>query len=101
MKFYITDQTRVEIENRIRSINKNMHDMAMITFGIDIDKSVGEENRKEIEMLEKILSNSVPLIPVIENAYTKGFGEGTCFGATTIYKYETSKDYISNLKLDI
>lgn len=51
--------------------------------------------------LKKILSQSTPLIPEIEKAYTKAFSEGTCFGATTIYKYETSKDYISNLKLDI
>lgn len=55
----------------------------------------------ELDILREILSQSTPLIPEIEKAYTKAFSEGTCFGATTIYKYETSKDYISNLKLDI
>ena len=55
----------------------------------------------EIKILKEILSQSTPLIPEIEKAHKKGFTEGTCFGATTIYKYETSEDYISNLKLDI
>ena len=55
----------------------------------------------EINALKQILSQSTPLIPEIEKAYKKGFTEGTCFGATTIYKYKTSEDYISNLKLDI
>lgn len=55
----------------------------------------------EINIYKQILSQSIPLIPEIEKAYTKAFSEGTCFGATTIYKYETSKEYISNLKLDI
>jgi hypothetical protein len=54
-----------------------------------------------IRFKEEILSQSTPLIPEIEKAHKKGFTEGTCFGATTIYKYETSEDYISNLKLDI
>jgi hypothetical protein len=51
--------------------------------------------------LNKILSKSTPLIPEIEKAFKNGFTEGTCFGATTIYKYENTEDYISNLKLDI
>lgn len=102
MKFYITDQTRAEIENRIRSINKNMHEMAMLTFGIDIDKSVGEKDRKELEMLEEILSNSAPIIPEIEKAFdaskiTTGMNQRNQFA----YKYKNSKDYVTNLKLDI
>ena len=94
MKFYITDQTRAEIENRIRSINKNMHEMDMITFDIDIDKSVREKDRKEIEMLKEILSNSAPLIPEIDKAYWAGMqfvGEDK----------GSPNEYISNLKLDI
>lgn len=59
------------------------------------------ELMSEYKTLKKILSQSTPLIPEIEKAYTKAFSEGTCFGATTIYKYETSKEYISNLKLDM
>ncbi len=55
----------------------------------------------KIHQIEQVLLFSTPLIPEIEKAHKKGFTEGTCFGATTIYKYETSEDYISNLKLDI
>lgn len=51
--------------------------------------------------LKKILSQSTPLIPEIEKAYTKAFSEGIVFGVHTEYKYKTTKDYISNLKLDI
>jgi hypothetical protein len=51
--------------------------------------------------LKQILSQSTPLIPEIEKAYTKAFSEGIVFGMHTEYKYKTSQDYISNLKLDI
>ena len=69
---------------------------------------VGKFNSEYVSTLQQaiatardFLSQSTPLIPEIEKAHKKGFTEGTCFGATTIYKYETSEDYISNLKLDI
>ena len=55
----------------------------------------------QLDILNTFKSQSIPLIPEIERSYNSGFTEGTCFGATTIYKYETSKDYIANLKLDI
>ena len=72
----------------------------------ELENKIGHNNPTqgqyvEITTLEQIISQSTPLIPEIEKAYKKGFTEGTCFGATTIYKYETSEDYISNLKLDI
>ena len=51
--------------------------------------------------LNKIISQSTPLIPEIEKAYTKAFSEGIVFGMHTEYKYKTSQDYIANLKLDI
>lgn len=56
---------------------------------------------QEIKILKQILSQSIPLIPEIEKAYTKAFSEGIVFGLHTEYKYKTSEDYISNLKLDI
>jgi hypothetical protein len=55
----------------------------------------------QIKALGDFLSHSISLIPEIEKAFKNGFTEGTCFGATTIYKYENTEDYISNLKLDI
>ena len=54
-----------------------------------------------IAQLEQILSQSTPLIPEIEKAYTKAFSEGIVFGMHTEYKYKTTEDYIANLKLDI
>ena len=55
----------------------------------------------EINSLKQILSQSTPLIPEIEKAYTKAFSEGIVFGMHTEYKYKTSQDYITNLKLYI
>ena len=56
---------------------------------------------KKLDELKQILSQSTPLIPEIEKAYTKAFSEGIVFGMHTEYKYKTSEDYIANLKLDI
>ena len=76
--------------------------MAMITFGIDIDKSVGEKDRKELEMLEEILSNSAPIIPVIEQAFDEGFNsEEEVYKGNPTGKIIGKQDYISKLKLDI
>ena len=52
--------------------------------------------------LERVLSNSIELIPEIEKAFdaskiTTGMNQRNQFA----YKYKNSKDYISNLKLDI
>ena len=46
--------------------------------------------------LEKVLSQSTPLIPVLEQAYF----EGECYGIGTD-ACVTKEEYISNLKLDI
>jgi len=78
----------------IETIQKRIEELEKID-----NKEIWEH--MEFDTLKQILSQSTPLIPVIEDAFNKGFTEGTCFGTTTIYKYETSKDYISNLKLDI
>jgi hypothetical protein len=56
----------------------------------------------KLEELKEILSQSTPLIPEIEKAFnaskvTTGMNQRNQFA----YKYKTSKDYITNLKLDI
>ena len=56
----------------------------------------------KIKVAEEILSQSTPLIPEIEKAFdaskiTTGMNQRNQFA----YKYKNSKDYISNLKLDI
>ena len=58
---------------------------------------------REIEILKQILSQSTPLIPVLEDCFEHGVGSGK-------YKQEygenangslSKQDYISNLKLNI
>lgn len=80
-----------------------MHEMAMLTFHIDIDKSVGEKDRKELEMLEEILSNSAPIIPEIEKAYNTGTNYGIYLQGGSYDPNDNIdiEDYISKLKLDI
>ena len=56
----------------------------------------------ELTILKDILSQSTPLIPEIEKAFnaskiTTGMNQRNQFA----YKYKTSQDYISNLKLDV
>ena len=51
---------------------------------------------QEIKTLKQILSQSTPLIPVLEQTYF----EGECYGIGTD-ACTTKQDYISNLKLDI
>lgn len=83
---------KTDIEKRITELE---------TLFIEEGEYFNSRDSGEYAAYKKILSKSIPLIPEIERSYNSGFTEGTCFGATTIYKYETSKDYISNLKLDI
>lgn len=57
-------------------------------------------NKAQIDCLKQILSQSTPLIPVIEDAFdaakiTYKVNDYGTFG------YENKQDYISNLKLDI
>ena len=58
--------------------------------------------RGKIDELISLLYQSTPLIPEIEKAFnaskvTTGMNQRNQFA----YKYKTSKDYITNLKLDI
>jgi hypothetical protein len=59
----------------------------------------------EIKQLEWCLSQSTPLIPEIEKAWEDGRNGTALVGnfpfVETKYVNKTSKDYISNLKLDI
>ena len=59
----------------------------------------------EIQSLKEILSQSTPLIPEIEKAWEDGRNGTALVGnfpfVETKYVNKTSKDYISNLKLDI
>ena len=57
---------------------------------------------QETKILKQILSQSTPLIPEIEKAFnaskiTTGMNQRNQFA----YKYKSSQDYISNLKIDI
>jgi wobble nucleotide-excising tRNase len=85
---------KTAIQKRIEELENRINNDGL--FPQELQHFIGQ-----IKALNQILSQSTPLIPEIEKAHKKGFTEGTCFGATTIYKYKTSEDYISNLKLDI
>ena len=67
-----------------------------------IDNTIPFQNIQTSQIFNGLLEQAKAIHKEeIINARRHGFTEGTCFGATTIYKYETSEDYISNLKLDI
>lgn len=59
--------------------------------------------REEIETLERIISQSTPLIPEIEKAIEYGMleGSGAELSEITDEVTEHQQDYISNLKLNI
>ena len=67
------------------------------------------ETSQEIRILKQTLSKSTPLIPEIEKAFDagrtvenyKGERKEVYHDDMTSAKYEESKDYILNLKLDI
>lgn len=64
---------------------------------------------QEVEIKVQILSQSIPLTPEIEKAFDagrtvknyKGEWKETFSDVMTSAKYEESKNYISNLKLDV
>ena len=61
-----------------------------------------ENTYGKIEGIKHVLSQSTPLIPEIEKTFnaskiTTGMNQRNQFA----YKYKNSKDYISNLKLEI
>ena len=63
---------------------------------------VSDTQRKEYETLEEIISQSTPLIPIVEDCYDKGStfalrNTEDCF--TDTYE-EVKQNYISNLKLN-
>lgn len=93
--------SKTAIQKRIEELEKEY-----ILLSNKSDRSLSDiEKEREIvgeqRGLATIISQSTPLIPEIEKAYTKAFSEGIVFGVHTEYKYKTTKDYISNLKLDI
>ena len=95
-KYIIIDaeaiQKRIEeLEQIEQELIKNGHKFAV--------------TRGKIDELISLLSQSTPLIPEIEKAWEDGRNGTALVGnfpfVETKYVNKTSKDYISNLKLDI
>lgn len=80
---------KVTIQKRIEELEVySIHNMEVGDY--DSEGATASE-------LKEILSQSIPLIPEIEKAYT----EGMLFGTSKLLNRKTKEDYISNLKLDI
>ena len=73
---------KTTIEKRIKELEKEE------IFSINNFAKIGE--------LKQILSQSTPLVPVLEDAFDKGWD-----GKGEFWLDKKKKDYISNLKLDI
>lgn len=73
------------------TIQKRIEDLRQVC-----NKELGYASDKIYFELEHLLSQSTPLIPVLEQAYF----EGECYGIGTD-ACMTKQEYISNLKLDI
>lgn len=94
-------------------INKTAIQKRIEKLSIEKNQLQSAENRLvelvELATLKKLLSQSTPLIPEIEKAFDagrtvknyKGEWKETFSDIMTSAKYKESKDYISNLKLDI
>lgn len=94
-EYVIINKTEVlkEIESLKESLAVSESNQDKIRAGIEYF---------EIKRLEWCLSRSTPLIPEIKKAFdatkiTTGMNQRSQFA----YKYKTSQDYISDLKLDI
>ena len=55
----------------------------------------------ELSLLKQILFQSTPLIPVVEKAFDAGSSIESWSDFGVRMTYENSKDYITNLKIDI
>ncbi len=86
---------KTQIQKRIEELNEIIEFRHRCFFDCS-------EYESEVRLINRILSQSTPLIPEIEKAFdaskiTTGMNQRNQFA----YKYKTSQDYISNLKLDI
>lgn len=88
MKDEYTIINKSVLEKRIEELEKEIKFLQAKDAYEDIGK---------ISAYKKILSQSTPLIPEIEKAYT----EGMLFGTSKLLNRKTKEEYISNLKLNI
>lgn len=102
---------RTAIQKRIEELEEELQNLENLERKYR-DKSWDEQYAilpEQIGLLKTILSQSAPLIPVVENAFDagrtvknyKGEWKETFSDVMTSAKYEESKDYIKNLKLDL
>lgn len=91
---------KTAIQQRIEELEKEIEFYNKVgALSINPNKVKAET---ELSLLKQLLSQSTPLIPEIEKAFdaskiTTAMNQRNQFA----YKYKTSQDYISNLKLDI
>mgnify|MGYP000978156778 CR=1 FL=1 len=83
------------------AIQKRIEELKSYTYATQNIYLEGK-NEGELSCLLNLLSQSTPLIPEIEKAFdaskiTTGMNQRNQFA----YKYKNSKDYVTNLKLDI
>lgn len=84
---------RTTLEKRIEELEKDIKFYSNEAKKIEANQCLGAA-----DTLKQILTQSTPLIPVIEKAFVSGFNEGLL---TDEELKVTIKDYIANLKLDV
>lgn len=93
---------KTSIQKRIEELEKELQNLENLERKYR-DKSWDEQYAilpEQIDLLKAILSQSTPLIPVVEKAFDEGSFYGEDFINDEILK-KGKQDYITNLKLDI
>lgn len=89
------------MNNEYVIINKTAIQKIIEKLNKEIIGSISNEQKMllthELDILKIIISNSTPLIPVVEKAFDAGQKHNKLFP----FSCENKQDYISNLKLDI
>lgn len=93
--------SKTDIEKRIEDCDKGISLLQRVVNTssgkqLEVTNTAIAKLYSEKNTLNSLLSQSTPLVPVLENAYF----EGECYGIGTDACI-SKQDYISNLKLDI
>lgn len=99
---------KTQIQQRIEELEKEKVLHEKVDIGM-FDSIWAAKTSQAIDLLKEILSQSTPLIPEIEKAFTKGerYGWDTHKSISNIdemkekIKIQSLENYITNLKLDI
>ena len=69
-------------------------------FNKELEVAIQIGNESKIRIIKHLINIATSYLPMekeqIIDAYRHGFTEGTCFGATTIYKFITAEEYYTS-----